>query len=89
MDAAFKDAFAKMLRKLVADGKTIILVSHDITFCSEYSDYCGFLFDGQMISSSATREFFKQNTFYTTQARKMAAHSYPEVVTVTDLFECM
>ena len=89
MDAAFKEAFAKMLRKLVADGKTIILVSHDITFCSEYSDYCGFLFDGQMISSSATREFFKQNTFYTTQARKMAVHSYPEVVTVTDLFECM
>ena len=89
MDAAFKEAFAKMLRKLVADGKTIILVSHDITFCSEYSDYCGFLFDGQMISSSTTREFFKQNTFYTTQARKMAVHSYPEVVTVTDLFECM
>lgn len=89
MDAAFKEAFAKMLEELVRDGKTIILVSHDITFCSEYTDYCGFLFDGQIISSSTTREFFKQNTFYTTQARKMAIHSYPGVVTVTDLFECM
>ncbi len=72
MDGAFKEKFAGWLRDICDHGKTVILVSHDMDFCAEYADMCGLLFDGQMISRGSTKDFFQENTFYTTPASRMA-----------------
>ena len=76
MDASFKKAFGNKLRELCTQGIAILLVSHDIEFCAEYSDRVGFLFGGELVSANTPREFFCENTFYTTAANRIARDVY-------------
>ncbi len=84
-DAEFKVAFAGILRKLNAQGVTILMVSHDVPFCAEYAHKCGLYFDGGIVAEDRPRAFFSGNSFYTTPANRMARHLSPEAVTVQDI----
>ena len=72
LDEPFKMKLGKLFRKLASDGITIIMVSHDLDFCAEYSDECALFFDGSVISSGETKHFFLGNSFYTTAANRMS-----------------
>ena len=87
-DAEFKMTFAKILQKLLNQGVTILMVSHDVTFCADYAHRCGLFFDGSIVADGTPREFFSGNSFYTTAANRMARHLLPEVVTVSELITC-
>ena len=87
-DAEFKVTFALILRRLVAQGVTILMVSHDVTFCAEYAHKCGLFFDGSIVAEGTPREFFSGNSFYTTPANRMARHLIPKAVTVADIISC-
>ena len=87
-DAEFKVTFALILRRLVATGTTILMVSHDVPFCAEYAHKCGLFFDGSIVAEGTPREFFSGNSFYTTPANRMARHLMPKAVTVTDIIGC-
>ena len=87
-DAEFKVMFALILRRLNAQGVTILMVSHDVAFCSEYAHKCGLFFDGNIVAEGTPREFFSGNSFYTTPANRMARHLIPEAVTVRDIIGC-
>ena len=84
-DAEFKVSFAAILRKLTAQGVTILMVSHDVSFCAEYAHRCGMFFDGRIVAEGAPQEFFSGNSFYTTPANRMARHLIPKAVTVADV----
>ena len=87
-DAEFKVTFALILRRLVAQGVTILMVSHDVPFCAEYAHKCGLFFDGSIVAEGTPREFFSGNSFYTTPANRMARHLIPKAVTVSDIVGC-
>ena len=87
-DAEFKVTFAWILRRLVAQGVTILMVSHDVPFCAEYAHKCGLFFDGSIVAEGMPREFFSGNSFYTTPANRMARHLIPKAVTVADIIGC-
>ena len=87
-DAEFKVTFALILRRLVAAGTTILMVSHDVPFCAEYAHKCGLFFDGSIVAQGTPREFFSGNSFYTTPANRMARHLIPQAVTVADIIGC-
>ena len=76
MDADFKAAFGQKLIDLKNRGIAILLVSHDVEFCAEYADRVGFLFRGSIVEENAPREFFCENTFYTTAANRIARDVY-------------
>ena len=84
-DAEFKVSFAAILHKLNAQGVTILMVSHDVTFCAEYAHRCGMFFDGHIVADGTPTEFFSGNSFYTTPANRMARHLIPNAVTVADV----
>ena len=84
-DAEFKVSFAAILRKLSAQGVSILMVSHDVTFCAEYAHRCGMFFDGHIVAEDTPAEFFSGNSFYTTPANRMARHLIPKAVTVSDV----
>lgn len=84
-DAEFKVSFAAVLRKLNAQGVTILMVSHDVAFCAEYAHQCGMFFDGHIVAEGTPSEFFSGNSFYTTPANRMARHLIPKAVTVADV----
>ena len=87
-DAEFKVTFALILHRLIAQGVTVLMVSHDVPFCAEYAHRCGLFFDGNIVAEGEPREFFSGNSFYTTPANRMARHVIPEAVTVSDIIGC-
>ena len=72
MDAAFKEKFGQKLRELAASGIAIMIVSHDVEFCAMYSERVCLMFDGAIAAENTPREFFCENTFYTTAANRIA-----------------
>lgn len=87
-DAEFKVVFADIISKLTAQGITVLMVSHDVTFCAEYAHKCGMFFDGNIVADGTPREFFSGNSFYTTPANRMARKLIPEAVTVDEIIAC-
>lgn len=87
-DAEFKVTFANIIDNLTAQGITVLMVSHDVTFCAEYAHRCGLFFDGNIVAEGTPREFFSGNSFYTTPANRMARHLIPKAVTVEDIVIC-
>lgn len=85
IDPVFKRELGTLLRSLAADGKTIIIVSHDLEFCGEYADRCGLLFDGQLVSFSDTKAFFTGNSYYTTVAGRLTEGILEGCVTYEDV----
>ena len=85
LDVSFKAEFAQILRKLLQQGKTVIMVSHDVEFCAEEADRCLLLFDGSFVAEGSARDFFSGNHFYTTAANRIARQRLPEVVTCREL----
>lgn len=85
LDSHFKKIFADILYDLKANGKTVVIVSHDIEFCAEVSDRCAMFFDGGITSVASGRKFFAGNSFYTTAANRMARGVLPEAISVNDI----
>ncbi len=71
VDVVFKKEFAKMLKELANEGKTIVFVTHDLEFAGRYADRVSFLFDGKIIVSSPRREFFSNLGIYTTSLSRL------------------
>ena len=87
LDADFKREFAEILQQLIEEGKTILMVSHDVEFCASYAQRCALFFDGRVAAESRARTFFSGNNFYTTSSNRMAREIEPLAVTVEDVVE--
>lgn len=87
MDGVFKKELGEIFRRLTSEGKTIILVSHDIEFCAEHSDLVAMMFNGQLTKRYSPQAFFSSNNFYTTAAARMAKGILDGVVSVKDVTE--
>ncbi len=85
LDGALKERLGAILHGLVAQGKTILMVSHDIEFCASYAHRCALFFDGDMVTQASTGAFFAGNRFYTTAANRMSRGVVEGAVTVEDL----
>lgn len=85
IDAEFKQVFAGILRRLLSQGVTVIMVSHDIEFCAKYAHRCALFFDGGIVTEGTPEEFFSGNSFYTTAANRMARHLLPGAITAEDI----
>ena len=87
LDAASKAELRELLRNMKQEGRTIIMVTHDVEFAAECADRCGLFFDGEIISEDSAKKFFALNNFYTTAANRIARGVYPDAVTCADVAE--
>ena len=85
MDGSFKQIFAGIVKTLQVRGVTVLMVSHDVEFCAEYTDRCALVFDGVIVTEGPPRAFFSGNSFYTTSANRMARDLLPEAVTAANV----
>ena len=85
LDPSAKKVLAELLLFIKSQGKTIILVSHDIEFCSMYADKCSMFFDGGIVSEGNARDFFSNNSYYTTASARIAKGFFEGVVTANEL----
>ena len=85
LDAEFKQLFAEILRALLAQGVSLLMVSHDVEFCARYAHRCALFFDGSIVTEASPRAFFSGNSFYTTAANRIARPLEPQAVTAEDV----
>lgn len=64
LDVFLKNDVAKLFDELKKQGKTIVVVTHDIDFCKKVADRCGLFAQGELIGINKTDEFFKNMKFY-------------------------
>lgn len=84
LDARKKQLLIEILRKLKAQGATVLLVTHDIEFAATCADRCALCFRGEIVSLGTPREFFSENSFYTTAISRMTRRLFSDAVTVPD-----
>jgi len=84
IDAAAKQELGILLRNLVAQGRSIIIASHDLAFTAEYADECVLLFNGQLAGAGKPKEFFDGNLFYATDINRITRGILPGCVTLDD-----
>lgn len=87
MDSFAKKALGDILLGLKDEGRTILLVTHDLEFAAQYCDRCGLLFDGKIVAEDNAVEFFSHNRFYTTAAARLTRGFFSGVVTSTAVRE--
>ena len=87
MDSFAKKALGDVLASLKAEGRTILLVTHDLEFAAQYCDRCGLLFDGKIVAEDNAVEFFSHNRFYTTAAARLTRGFFSGAVTSTAVRE--
>lgn len=87
MDSFAKKALGDTLLSLKAEGRTILLVTHDLEFAAQYCDRCGLLFDGKIAAEDNAVEFFSHNRFYTTAAARLTMGFFSGAVTSTAVRE--
>ncbi len=89
LDAAFKHELINILKTLKSEGITLIIVTHDLEFAAEAADRCALLFDGEILSAGLAREFFVNNSFYTTSTNRIARRMFPESIVPEDVTTCL
>ncbi|MGI6500462.1 MAG: ATP-binding cassette domain-containing protein [Anaerostipes sp.] len=85
LDIYYQRKLAQILNRLKDQGITVVLVSHDVEFCSRYTMKCAFLFQGSIMEINTPDKLFAGNRFYTTIANKMARERIPDAVLEEDV----
>lgn len=86
-DPVLKEKLAKILGTLCKQGKTVLIVSHDIEFVGRYADVVSFLLGGRIIATAPRKEFFSKLNFYTTSVSKITGGIVKNIVSIDDLMQ--
>ncbi|MBQ8177465.1 MAG: energy-coupling factor ABC transporter ATP-binding protein [Oscillospiraceae bacterium] len=84
IDADSKHRLVLILKKLKADGMTIVIVTHDTEFACACADRCAMMFRGEIVSEAVPRQFFSENNFYTTAVSRITRGFYSNAVSLDD-----
>jgi len=87
LDGEKKRILIGVLQKLKTNGVTVLIVTHDVEFAAMCADRCALFFRGNIVSVGTPREFFSENSFYTTAASRIIKGYYTNAVTVEDIAE--
>jgi len=60
-----------ILKGISAEGKTVVIVSHDLEFVAAAADECLMLFDGASVGRGPVKDFFTGNILYTTALQRI------------------
>jgi len=85
LDALAKKEIASVLDALHKEGRTIIIVTHDLPFAAACTHTCSLLANGELIATDETRAFFNGNNFYTTPTNRMTRGILNNCILVEDV----
>jgi len=89
LDAEAKLEIGRIFSRLALEGKTIIMVTHDLPFAAMHTQSCSLLANGELIAHGQTRDFFMGNSFYTTPTNRMTRGILDNCVTVEDAVKAL
>jgi energy-coupling factor transporter ATP-binding protein EcfA2 len=71
LDYTAKAELADILRELAADGRAVLLASHDVEFIAHVADECVVLADGEVVSSGPTARVLAESPAFAPQVSKI------------------
>lgn len=87
LDKESCDRLIDFIHFLKKNGKTVLIVTHDVEFAALCADRCAFFFRGEIVAEDNVGQFFEENTFYTTAASRMSKDIFENVITTKDLLD--
>ena len=85
LDAAFKAELAELLHDLLAQGVTVVLVSHDVEFCAAYAQRCALFFRRLHRLRRRAPGVFRAQPLLHHGGEPHGARPAPEAVTAEDI----
>ena len=64
LDPASSADLSRIVKALATEGKTIVLVTHDLDFAFATADEVSMLFDGELVCTEPVQDFFDNNLIY-------------------------
>jgi energy-coupling factor transport system ATP-binding protein len=83
LDINIKRELGKMLKKLNESGTTIILITHDIEFASDFCNKFILMFNGEIVAEGSREKILTNGIFYTTVINKLF-RSYEDGIFTTE-----
>jgi energy-coupling factor transporter ATP-binding protein EcfA2 len=71
MDSEQKQSLGELLIKLCRQQKSVLLITHDIDFASEYAGRILFMHNGRILEDGPVEELMKGNVFYASQVARL------------------
>ncbi|MGN0318343.1 MAG: ABC transporter ATP-binding protein [Lachnospira sp.] len=87
LDPFFKKELGNWLTGEQFAGMTVVIVTHDVDFAAEFAEYCGLLFNGDVVSMMSANLFFSGNMFFTTNVNRIMREYFPTCVSIKDVEE--
>ena len=71
LDALEKNNLAQRIREYAKQGKTVLIITHDIDFAAEIAERMMLIHNGEIVADDDTEAFTDDNIFYTTTLKKI------------------
>jgi energy-coupling factor transport system ATP-binding protein len=85
LDPGAKERLASLLQLLRDEGKSIVIVTHDVEFAAKHATRSAMLFDGAITAEGPPGVFFSANYFYTTAVNRIVRDWLPQALTIEDV----
>jgi len=89
LDRSLKNKLKDIILDLKNEGKTIILVTHDVEFVGELCDRVCLIFDGIVAQVGSKYDVLTSGIYYSTQINKLFSGHIDNVVTLEDALNCV
>jgi energy-coupling factor transport system ATP-binding protein len=71
LDYAAKAGLGRLLRRLAAEGRTIVMSTHDVELVAAYADRVALLSDGELVVEGPVREVLSDSLIFSSQVAKL------------------
>jgi energy-coupling factor transport system ATP-binding protein len=71
LDYAAKAVLGRLLRRLAADGRTIIMSTHDVELVAAYADHVALMGDGELVVEGGVRAVLGDSLIFSSQIAKL------------------
>ncbi|MGN6723861.1 MAG: ATP-binding cassette domain-containing protein, partial [Marmoricola sp.] len=85
LDYPGKAALADILHTLAAEGRAVLVASHDVEFVAEVADRVVVLADGEVVAEGATHQVVAQTPAFAPQVHKILGHDWLTVAQVAEV----
>lgn len=84
LDYQLKKDLGEILLKLQEEGKTIVVVTHDVEFAAEYAQNIVLMSQGAIVAQGDKKTMLTQSTFYSPQISKLFNKYNNNIVTIKE-----
>lgn len=89
IDVRLKAELGKFLQEEAAAGKTVMVVTHDVEFASEFADNIVIMFAGRIVSAGEKHAVLGKSIFYAPQIGKMCRGICEGVLTFAEALDIL